>query len=34
MPITSTIYRVLYEGQDIKEAINELMGRPVSQEGK
>lgn len=34
MPITATIYRVLYEGQDIKEAIDTLMGRPVSQEGK
>ena len=34
MPITSAIYRVLYENQDVKEAIQTLMGRPVSQEGK
>ena len=34
MPITSAVYRVLYENVDVKEAIQTLMGRPVSQEGK
>ncbi|KRN77704.1 NAD(P)H-dependent glycerol-3-phosphate dehydrogenase [Weissella minor] len=34
MPITESIYKVLYEGLDIKLAIQELMDRPVQQEGK
>ncbi len=34
MPITKAIYQVLYENQDPKDAIAELMGRPVHQEGE
>ena len=32
LPITQTTYRVLFEGLDLKQAINELMGRPPRSE--
>ncbi|SUP52195.1 Glycerol-3-phosphate dehydrogenase [NAD(P)+] [Weissella viridescens] len=34
MPITESIYKVLYEDLDIQVAIQDLMSRPVKQEGK
>lgn len=32
MPITDALYRVLYEGQDIKDAITQLMERDLTSE--
>jgi glycerol-3-phosphate dehydrogenase (NAD(P)+) len=32
MPITNQVYRVLYEGLDPKDAVNELLTRPPRQE--
>ena len=32
MPITDALYRVLYEGEDIKNAISQLMGRDLTSE--
>ena len=34
MPITEQCYRVCYEGQDPKEALRALMGRPKKQESE
>lgn len=34
MPITSAMYRVIYDNEDVKNVMQLLMGRPVSQEGK
>lgn len=34
MPITATIYQVLYQGKDIQTGIQELMGRPLQKEGQ
>lgn len=32
MPITDALYRVLYEGEDIKDAISQLMSRDLTSE--
>jgi glycerol-3-phosphate dehydrogenase (NAD(P)+) len=32
MPITDQVYRILYEGEDPKEAVKELMGRELKEE--
>lgn len=32
MPITNELYKVLYEGSDVCEAVNNLMGRPKKHE--
>jgi len=33
MPITESVYRVLYEGRDPRGAVRELMSRPLKTEG-
>ena len=32
MPITSEVYKVLYEGKDCYQAINDLMNRELKEE--
>ena len=34
MPITNEVYKVLYEGKDIRQAIADLMGRPRRHESE
>ena len=34
MPITELVYRVLYEGKNLKQAVSELMGRPKRHESE
>lgn len=34
MPITEALYRVLYEGEDIKTAISQLMDRDLTSENE
>ena len=34
MPITEQVYRVLYEGKDLKQAVRDLMGRPTRHESE
>ncbi len=32
MPITEHVYRVLYEGMDVREAMHSLLDRPLKKE--
>ena len=34
MPITEQVYRVLYEGKNLKQAVSDLMGRPTCHESE
>jgi glycerol-3-phosphate dehydrogenase len=32
MPVTQEVYRILFEGKDVRQAVEDLMNRPLTEE--